>query len=196
MIDIAKLADRVLNDVPQPERGAVGFVVWITGLSGAGKTTTATLLKESLKNAGQPVILLDGDALRELIGAGNRHGREARMHLAFTYSALCLEVARRGHNVICATISLFHQVHQWNRENFPRYLEVYLRVPLEELKRRDSKGLYADALAARATDVVGVHVAAEEPQSPDLLLDYQAERGPDGVVTVIFDKIVHTLTLR
>jgi phosphohistidine swiveling domain-containing protein len=84
---------------------------------------------------------------------------------------LCRLLAEQGTDVICATISLFHEVHRWNRENIPSYREIYLRVPLDELRRRDSKGIYAGAERGDTRDVVGIDVPAEAPEAPDLVLD-------------------------
>ena len=58
---------------------------------------------------------------------------------------LCRMLASQGADVVCPTISLFHEVQRWNRENIPGYREIYLRVPLDELRRRDRKGIYAAA---------------------------------------------------
>jgi hypothetical protein len=77
----------------------------------------------------------------------------------------------QGADVVCATISLFHEVQRWNRENIPGYREIYLRVPIDELRRRDSKGIYAGAQRGDARDVVGLDVPAEAPEAPDLVLD-------------------------
>ena len=84
---------------------------------------------------------------------------------------LCRLLAGQGADVVCATISLFHEVQRWNRENIPGYREIYLRVPIDELRRRDNKGIYAGAQGGDARDVVGLDVPAETPESPDLVLD-------------------------
>jgi phosphohistidine swiveling domain-containing protein len=84
---------------------------------------------------------------------------------------LCRLLAEQGTDVVCATISLFHEVQRWNRENIPGYREIYLRVPIDELRRRDSKGIYARAQRGDARDVVGLDVAAEAPEKPDLVVD-------------------------
>jgi hypothetical protein len=89
---------------------------------------------------------------------------------------LCRLLAEQGNDVVCATISLFHEVQRWNRENIPGYREIYLRVPMDELRRRDSKGIYVGVERGGGhdfvgLDVVGVDVAAEIPKDPDLVLD-------------------------
>ncbi len=80
-------------------------------------------------------------------------------------------LAQQGADVVCATISLFHDVQRWNRTNIPGYREIYLQVPMEELRRRDAKGIYARAERGDLHDVVGLDVPVETPEAPDLVLD-------------------------
>jgi cytidine diphosphoramidate kinase len=124
---------------------SAGRVFWITGLSGAGKTTLGRELSSRLRAAGRPVTFLDGDALRSAIAEDLGHSAEDRRRSAMRNARLCRLLAEQGVDVVCATISLFHEVQRWNRENIPGYREIYLRVPIDELRRRDSKGIYAGA---------------------------------------------------
>ncbi len=157
---------------PEAEREiAPGRVFWITGLSGAGKTTLGQELGIRLRAAGRPVTFLDGDALRTAIAQDLNHSAEDRRQSAMRNARLCRLLAEQGADVVCATISLFHEVQQWNRENIPGYREIYLRVPLDELRRRDHKGIYAAAQRGDTRDVVGLDVPAETPETPDLVLD-------------------------
>jgi adenylylsulfate kinase-like enzyme/phosphohistidine swiveling domain-containing protein len=153
---------------PEPSPGRV---FWITGLSGAGKTTVGRELWSRLRAAGRPVTFLDGDALRTVIAEDLGHSASNRLVSAMRNARLCRLLAGQGFDVVCATISLFHEVQRWNRENIPNYREIYLRVPMEELRRRDSKGIYAGAQRGDARDVVGLDVPAEAPEAPDLVLD-------------------------
>ena len=152
---------------------AKGKVFWITGLSGAGKTTLALELVKRLRSEGFPVIFLDGDELREVFGAASfnekNHGREGRLALAMQYAHLCRVLAGQGFTVVIATISLFREVHQWNRQNLPGYFEIYLKVPIEELRRRDSKGIYKKFDAGEIQNVAGLDLQVDEPAKPDLL---------------------------
>lgn len=157
---------------PEIARGfSPGRVFWITGLSGAGKTTVGRELCRRLRAAGRPTIFLDGDALRGAIADDLGHGARDRLLSATRNARLCKLLAAQGMDVVCATISLFHDVQRWNRENIPDYREIYLRVPIEELRRRDSKGIYALAQRGEAPEVVGLSVRAEVPEKPDLVLD-------------------------
>jgi adenylylsulfate kinase-like enzyme/phosphohistidine swiveling domain-containing protein len=157
---------------PEAEQEASsGRVFWITGLSGTGKTTMGRELHSRLRAAGHPVIFLDGDVLRAAIAEDLGHSAGNRRLSAMRNARLCRLLAGQGFDVVCATISLFHEVQRWNRENIPGYREIYLRVPLDELRRRDSKGLYAQAQHGDARDVVGLDLPAEAPEAPDLVLD-------------------------
>jgi adenylylsulfate kinase len=165
-----------------------GQVYWITGLSAAGKTSVAQRLVDRLEADGQRPVLLDGDVLRAIFGVSGAHDRQSRLNLALQYARLCSELSRQGHTVICATISLFHQVHDWNRANIPGYHEIYLRVPLEQLQARDPKGIYAKAKAGEVKDVAGLDFAIEEPRHPDLLIDNHGGITPEDAVAQILRK--------
>jgi adenylylsulfate kinase len=143
-----------------------GCVIWITGMSGAGKSTVSAELLHQLRRRGHAPILLDGDALRAALGVVGRFDYESRHELAFVYARLCGLLARQGHLVICSTIALFHDVQAWNRAHLGNYLEVFLDVPADELARRNSKGLYGGG----GQQVVGMNVPAEFPLRPDLHL--------------------------
>jgi glutamine kinase len=117
------------------------------------------------------VTFLDGDTLRAVIAEDLGHSARHRRESAMRNARLCRMLAQQGSDVVCATISLFHDVQHWNRANLPGYCEIYLQVPMEELRRRDAKGIYAMAERGELCDVVGLDVPAETPETPDLVLD-------------------------
>ncbi|MDH4870456.1 adenylyl-sulfate kinase [Pseudomonas sp. BN515] len=168
-------------------------VVWITGLSGAGKSTLATAVTERLRAQGDAVVMLDGDQLREVFGAvansAGNHGREGRLALAMQYAHLCQVIARQGLTVVIATISLFREVHEWNRTNLPGYFEVYLRVPLEELQRRDPKGIYRRFAAGEISHVAGLDLAIDEPQAADWVVEFEPSLAPDAMATALLNQL-------
>ncbi|XDZ65389.1 adenylyl-sulfate kinase [Alphaproteobacteria bacterium LSUCC0684] len=152
------------------------MVIWITGLSGAGKSTLAQEVVARLRAEGEAVVMLDGDELREVFGAvaanAANHGREGRLALAVQYSHLCRVIAAQGFTVVIATISLFREVHTWNRAYLPGYLEVYLKVPLDELRRRDPKEIYRRFDAGELTHVAGLDLPIDEPEAADWVVEF------------------------
>ncbi len=166
-----ELADSPERRAAAEGESSSGQVFWITGLSGAGKTTIGRELWRRLRAAGRSAIFLDGDTLREVIAKDLGHSHSSRRQSAMRNARLCQMLSRQGHDVVCPTISLFHEVQHWNRQNIPNYREIYLRVPMIELRRRDPKGIYAAAYRGDLPDVVGIDVPAELPEAPDLTLD-------------------------
>ena len=144
-----------------------GSVVWITGLSGSGKTTFAKKISKDLRSSGWTVVLLDGDVLREALGIETQHNREDRLAIAKKYSKICQMLASQGFIVVIATISLFKEIHYWNRRNLPGYIEIFLKVPITELKKRDPKGIYENFQNGKVKNVSGLDLPIDEPLEAD-----------------------------
>ena len=158
-------------------------VIWITGLSGSGKTTLASGLVQKLISHNLPVIRLDGDELRHIFGVSATdqkiHTRSARLSLARQYSRLCQSLSNQGFIVVIATISMFEEIYSWNRQNLPNYLEIYLKVPIDELRLRDPKGIYMRYDSGQLKNVAGLDLEVEEPSSPDILWDFSLKNAWD-----------------
>jgi adenylylsulfate kinase-like enzyme len=170
-----------------------GRVIWITGLSGAGKSTLASGVVQHMRSLGEAVVLLDGDVLREVFGAvasnAANHGRDGRLALAFQYAHLCRVIAGQGLTVVIATISLFSEIHAWNRANLPDYVEVYLKVPVEELRRRDPKGIYRRFDAGELADVAGLDLPIDEPDAADWTVEFD----PDKPASAVLEDLIRYL---
>lgn len=164
-----------------------GWVLWLTGLSGVGKSTVSHHLRQIATQADIPVLFLDGDELRRLFAAQAGHDLGARLRLAHSYGALCQALSERGANVTCATMSMFHAVQDWNRANIPRYYEVLLRAPLDELERRDPKGLYRRARDGQIGHVVGLHIPVEEPRQPHMCIENHGMLSAPECAKMIWD---------
>lgn len=156
-------------------------VYWITGLSGAGKTTIGHLWYEELKRTHSNVVFLDGDTLREVFGDDLGFSEEDRRKSAMRNARLCALLAKQEINVVCCTISMFDSVRTWNREYIPGYCEIYVKASMETLRRRDQKGLYSRA----ESDVAGVHFTVEEPKNPDVVLENDGRKTPEEQVACL-----------
>ncbi len=153
-----------------------GLVIWITGFSGAGKTTISKLLISELKEEGFPVVFLDGDELREVLSANRdsqfEYDRNERMILSRSYSSLAKLLAAQGLIVVVSTISLYKEIHQSNRDNIPNYFEVFIDVPLEVRQSRDPKGIYNRYSRGLEHNVAGLDLNADIPEFPNLRIEY------------------------
>ena len=160
----------------------MGTVYWITGLSGAGKTTIGQLFYHYLKEKYPNTVFFDGDTLRKVFGDDLGYTEEERRKCAMRYARLCAMLEEQGMNVICCTISMFDSVRQWNRENIHNYREIYVRVSMDTLRARDQKGLYSGTTSETEKDVAGIHFQVELPKNPDLILDNGGETTPEEQV--------------
>ena len=169
------------------------LVIWITGLSGAGKTTLANDIARLLRAAGRSVVVLDGDDLREVLTPvtfdAESHTREKRFAIAKVYSRLSLLLADQDLTVVVATISLFHEIHRWNRKNLPDYFEVYLKVPMNELQRRDPKDLYRRAETGEISNVAGIDLAVDYPLGPDWEVEYLPGKSSVSLAVELSEKL-------
>lgn len=162
-------------------------IYWLTGLSGAGKTTIGRLWYERLKAAGETVVFLDGDELRQVFGDDLGFTEADRRKSAMRNARLCSLLAGQGLTVVCCTISMFDSVRAWNRENIPGYFEVYVKVSMETLQRRDQKGLYS----REKENVAGVHFQVEEPKNPDLVLENDGQQTLEELIALMWKASGH-----
>lgn len=154
-----------------PPRHRQGVCVWLTGLSGAGKSTIAEILTVMLSRYGRRVSLLDGDIVRTNLSAGlgfDKMGRDANIRrIGFVAS----EITRHGGIAVCAAISPYAETRAEARklvgENF---IEVFVDTPLEVCEERDTKGMYAKARRGEIKDFTGIDDVYEPPQKPEITL--------------------------
>lgn len=145
-------------------------VVWLTGLSGSGKSTIAERLAADLRAEGADVELLDGDRVREVFPNTGFSRAERNEHIRrIGFLAALLE--QHGVVVIAALVSPYRESRDWVRGRCRRFLEVHIATPLEECERRDVKGLYARARRGEIRDFTGISDPYEPPAHAELTID-------------------------
>ena len=152
-----------------------GLTLWLTGLSGAGKSTIAQHVAQHLRAAGAPVEVLDGDVVRTNLSAGLGFSREDRDTNIRRIGFVAQLLTRNGVVVIVAAISPYREVRDEVHANIGRFLEIHVDCPIEVLAERDVKGLYKRALAGEIQHFTGISDPYEAPESPDLLIDTSTE---------------------
>ena len=151
-----------------------GFVLWFTGLSGAGKSTIADLVGSELEAGGALVEYLDGDVVREHLSKGLGFSKEDRDTNIERIGWVASRLARSGAAVIVSAISPYEETRRRARalvEEHAPFVEIYVATSLEVCAARDPKGLYAKALSGEIEHFTGVSDPYEEPAAPELRLD-------------------------
>ena len=149
-----------------------GCCVWLTGLSGAGKSTIATALALRLQQRGRTVTLLDGDVVRTHLSKGLGFSKDDRDTNIRRIGFVAAEVVRHGGAVICAVVSPYEEARNEARQMVggDSFALVYVATPLEVCEQRDVKGLYARARRGEIKALTGIDDPYEPPRVPDLVL--------------------------
>jgi bifunctional enzyme CysN/CysC len=166
-----------------------GATIWMTGLSGSGKSTIATAVEHTLVSSGQSAYMLDGDNLRHGLNANLGFSDEDRTENIRRVGEVSRILAEAGTISIVSLISPFRadrdRVRTQHQEAGVPFFEVFVDTPLEECERRDPKGLYAKARAGEITDLTGVGSPYEAPASPDLVTDPDLEVAVRQVIALL-----------
>ena len=178
--------------------GGTGFVLWLTGLSAAGKSTIAGLVARDLERRGLLTDRLDGDVVRTHLTKGLGFSKEDRDTNIERIGWVASRLARAGAAVIVSVISPYEEGRQKARaltEEHAPFVEVHVATSLAECERRDPKGLYAMAHAGEISDFTGVDDPYEEPSSPELRIDTEG-RTPEASAQLVIGLLVELGLIR
>src|SRR5256886_11593687 len=175
-----------------------GFVLWFTGLSGAGKTTIANIVEPELERRGFVVDHLDGDIVRTHLSKGLGFSKEDRDTNIARIGWVASRLARAGAVVVVSAISPYEEARRHARslvEQHAPFVEVHMATPLEECARRDPKGLYQRAFAGEIDDFTGVSAPYENPSNPELRLDTTGA-SPSESAALVLDRLAELNLIR
>jgi ATP sulfurylase/adenylyl-sulfate kinase len=164
---------------------AGGLTIWLTGLSGAGKSTLAEQLVVQLRAEGRRVEILDGDAIRENLSKGLGFSKEDRDTNIRRIGYVAEMLTRNGVIVIVAAISPYRAVRDEVRARIGNFVEVHVDCSIDELVRRDVKGLYLRALAGEITHFTGVSDPYEAPLSPEVRIDSRTQTIEESLAAIL-----------
>ena len=167
-----------------------GFTLWFTGLPCSGKSTLAKKVEEVLLERGVNVEVLDGDEVRENLSKGLTFSKEDRDINIRRIGYVCKLLARNGAVAIGAAISPYKAIRDEIRAQHDRFIEVYVKAPIDVLTERDVKGMYKKALAGEIKNFTGVSDPYEAPENPEILVETDKEDVDESL-----QKIIRTLEL-
>jgi adenylyl-sulfate kinase len=162
-----------------------GFTVWLTGMSGAGKSSTSKLLEKYLRDHGAKVEVLDGDVVRTYLSKGLGFSKEDRDENIRRIGFVCELLSRNGVIAIAAVISPYRAAREKVRDRIPNFIEVYLECPVEVLVERDTKGLYKAALSGQIAHFTGISDPYEPPLNPEVTIHSAEETPEQGVEKIL-----------
>lgn len=162
-----------------------GFTIWLTGLPGAGKTSLALAVADILRHQGYKVEVLDGDAMRANLSKGLGYSKQDRDDNIRRIGFVCHLLSRNSVVAIAAAVSPYRQARDENRALIGRFVEVYVKCPLEVLIQRDVKGLYAKALKGEVANFTGISDPYEEPLNPEFVVNTNIETPKDSTSKII-----------
>jgi len=171
----------------QLPRHRQGVCLWFTGLSGAGKSTTADLVTTLLLEEGRRVTLLDGDVVRTHLSKGLGFSKEDRDTNVRRIGFVASEIVRHGGIAVCAAISPYRQCRAEVRQMFEKenFVEIFVDTPLDICEGRDTKGLYARARLGEIQNFTGVDDAYEAPSGPEISLNTLSQTARENARSII-----------
>ena len=173
-----------------------GFVVWLTGLSGAGKSTIATALAHELRSLGTAVEILDGDEVRTNLSKGLDFSKKDRDTNVLRIGYVSRLLARNGVGVVTAAISPYAAIRTKVRhsiEGEAHFIEVHVDCSIAELRRRDTKGLYAQAQQGKLPNLTGVSDPYEPPINPDIHINTEQQTVTESINIILKELVQRDL---
>jgi len=159
-----------------------GIVFWVTGFSGVGKTTLSKKILTRLNKKYGPTILINGDDLRKIFGL-KKYDHKSRKEYVFQYATLCKFISNQKINVLIAVVGLFNSVRLWNRKNIKNYIEIYIKVNMESIIKKDKRRIY------KKKNVFGKDIKAELPRKPHIKIINDFKTKPYIIGDKLFLKI-------
>jgi len=163
------------------------MVIWITGISGSGKSTIAMELMKLFKNKVPELINIDGDNIREVFDEKLGYLENDRKKHINRIQRLCLLLDKQEQVIITSALYSNKDILSWNRKNFSEYYEIYLDASIELVQKRDTKGLYSKYEKGLEKNIVGLDIPWHQPENPDLKIDFKNNYTVEEVVKKIIE---------
>ncbi len=164
------------------------FLIWITGLSGSGKTLLANSIYKKIKKKNKNTILINGDDLREIFNL-NLYDKKSRYNIALSYHKFILFLISQNISVVFATVSMFSRIRSLNRRKIDNYFEIYIESDVNFIRSLNKKEIYKNN-----NDLWGIKIKPELPKKYDFLVkNYSKDINFDKITTKIIKKFYSSL---
>ncbi len=162
-----------------------GIVFWITGLSGAGKTSLANGIKKKIRKKFGPTLVINGDDLRKIFKL-NKYDKSSRLEYTKQYSQFVKFITNQGVNVIFTVVGLFDRIRTWNRKNINNYVEIFIRTNVSKIKKKRKKRIYL----GKTHEIVGIQIKPEFPKRPDIIINNDFKKSIRQLSAILIKKII------
>ena len=142
-----------------------GLLIWITGLSGAGKTSLANKIKKKISEKYGPTIVVNGDDLRKLFKL-NKYDRISRLNYGMMFHNFAKFITDQNINLIFAVVALFDKIRYLNKKNIVNYVEIFVKTNIKKIKKNKKKKIYF----TKKKQIVGIEIKPEFPKKPNFII--------------------------
>ena len=174
---------QINNSKKKINKKNLGYVFWITGLSGAGKTSIANLIKKDVSKKFGPTILINGDDIRRIFSFESYSSKD-REKLAKCYSKFCKEISGQNMNIIFTVVGLFKKIHTYNRKNITNYIEIFIKSDVKKIINLKKKYIYK-----YKKNIVGLDIKPEYPEKPDIVVNNNFKKSLKKIAKELLTKI-------
>ena len=159
-----------------------GILFWITGLSGAGKTSLANSIQNEIKNKFGPTLVVNGDDLRKIFKF-NKYDNSSRLKIAKAYSKFAKFITDQNINLIFAVVALYDEIRILNKKNIPNYVEIFLKANIKKIKK---KKIYLN----KKNILVGINIKPEFPKKPNIIIKNEFNKSIKFLANQLLKKLI------
>lgn len=161
-----------------------GLILWITGLSGSGKSTIGIKLKKLIERKYGKTVIIHGDDVRKIYN-NKSYSMSDRLKLGKSNSNLCKLISDQNVNVVFTTVGLFHELFNYNKKNLDNYIEIFIKSDIKKLIRNKKKTFYKK----KTSNVWGIDLKPQYPKKPDIIIKNNFDKSITYLSKTIFEKI-------